>query len=369
MLTGCGGSDSESSDAQAPSSDTAKAAPQPAWTPPATKPQKIGMLSTSTPQGGTLVITPAKFDFGDVGPGTMHPATFQLTNNGRSPLRIDSATPSCTCTTITDLAGTELAPGSTVQLEAALESPKQPGEKSAKVFVRLSGVEQPLIVEIVGNVTLPIRAEPAFADALKGKTSGTIMLSSIDGKPFKVLSSNGGQPTFIGYNAAKDPPQSRYAVAWSIMGMACEAMPRWWVFETDRADSPLVPCRVRNDCTGSKRDMGRYQRHWIFSDQLLDAGTVRAGVPFTVKVDLEYYNPRQAGAVTQPAWSNRLSASVATSAASVSLSRATPIDGKNVQIELQVVPSKGFSGLLYLPVQVSSATGSGPVDVIAKVVP
>lgn len=326
------------------------------------------MLSASTPQGGQLVITPAKYEFGDVGPASVHPATFELSNSGQSPITIESASPSCTCTTITDLAGTTIAPGQTVQLTAALESPKQPGEKSAKVFVRMVGVSQPLTVEISGNVTLPIRAEPAFADALKGKTNGTIRLSAIDGKPFSVLSSNGSRPAFVGYDPATDPPRAQYVVGWSIAGMSCESIPRWWVFETDRTGAPLVPCRVRNECTGSKRDMGRYQRHWIFGDQLLDGGIVRAGAPFTVSVDLEYYNPREAGALTQPAWSRNLSASVADSNATVAVSNVTPIDDRNVKIQLQITPKAGYSGLLYLPVQVASATGSGPVDVIARVV-
>ena len=339
------------------------------WAPPVTEPVSSGVIRLATTQGGVLEVSPKAVDFGEVAPASLHPATFTLANKGSVPITIVSAQPSCACTTISDLDGKVIAPGGTIDLDAALVAPRQPIEKTSKVFIRIEGIQQPVIVELKGDTTLPIKAIPPYAEALKGTTTGTISLRSMDGQPFTVLSSNGEKPVFVGFNSTKDPIRSDYQVAWSIAGLNCESIPRWWVFETDRADCPLVPCRVRNECTGSKRDESRFLRYWIFADYLLDGGVVRAGEPFEVEVDLTHMNPRGGGKVVAPQWSKVLSAEATTSEAVASLAGVTVVDAENARVRLKVVPRKDLRGLLYVPVKVTTATGSGVVDVIAKVIP
>jgi hypothetical protein len=371
LLVGCGNSEQTAEQkATTPSVSTEAPSQVVPWSPPTQEPRKLGSLAMRTPGGGNLSVVPAVYDFGDVGAGMTYPAKFQLVNSGTGPVTLVSASPSCTCTTITDVAGKSIPPGGSMELEAALAAPKQPGSKAAKVFLRTEGVAQPMILEIKGNVTLAIRATPPFAKALDDVTEGTIRLSAIDGKPFTVLSSNGETPRFVNHDPANDPPQAEYEVKWSIFNMPCELIPRWWVIETDRADCPLIPCRVQNQCTGSKRDMNRILRHWIFDDYLLDAGAVRRGVPFTLVTDLEYYNPRGGGTLQKKDWAQGLSVESAIPGVKVEVVGSEALSDMSLRVELSVVLDETVPpGLLYAPVTLYTATGNGVVDVIAKVNP
>jgi hypothetical protein len=348
------------------STPAATAAP---WAPPATAPKGSGIVRIAVPPAGVLEVAPESVDFGLVAPASIHPATFVLANKGSVPITVASVTTSCACTTTSSIDGITIPPGGTLDLDAALVAPRQPETKTSKVFLRIQGVAQPILLKLTGDVTLPIKATPPFAAALKGTTSGIINLASMDGVPFRVLSSNGRNPVFLNFDPTTDAPRSTYSVAWSIASMSCETIPRWWVFETDRADCPLVPCRVRNECTGSRRDQDRFTRFWSFSDYLLDGGAVTAGVPFTLTVDLNHTNPRGGGAVVAPTWKNVLGAASQSSSATAILVSSTPVDGETVSITLQVVVEKGYSGLLYVPVSVKTETGVGVVDVVAKVKP
>lgn len=349
-----------------PGSGPSAAAP---WTPPITVPKGSGVVRVVVPPSGVLEVSPESVDFGLVGPASTHPTTFVLTNRGSSPITVASVTTSCACTTTGSIDGLTIPPGGALDLDAALVAPRQPETKTSKVFLRIQGVDQPIQLKLTGDVTLPIKATPPFANALKGTTSGFIRLASMDGVSFTVLSSNGRNPVFQAFNPTTDAPRNSYSVAWSIAGMVCETIPRWWVFETDRADCPLVPCRVRNECTGSRRDQERFTRFWSFSDYLLDGGAVTAGEPFTLHVDLNHTNPRGRGEIVAPTWKNVLGAASQSLVATATLLSVTPVDEETVSIAIEVVVKKGYSGLLYIPVSVSTETGAGIVDVVAKVTP
>ena len=361
MLVGCG---SGAGSTEKPADSGASVV----WAPPAEVALRSGRIEVNTDQGGTLLISPAAVDFGQVAPTSEHPATFVLQNAGSVPIRIVSAKASCACTTISDLAGEVIAPGASLDLDAAFIAPRQPEEKTSKVFVVIEGVQKTTSVELKGDVTLPIKAVPPYADALKGKQNGTILLRSLDGRPFKVLSSNGERPVYLGFDPAKDELKNQYQLAWSIAGMQCDAIPRWWVFETDRADCPLIPCRVRNECTGSKRDETRFSRYWAFEDYLLDGGEVQAGKPFQLEVDLTHMNPRGRGEIVAPQWSNVRLVRATNDQATATLASATLVDENTVLVRMTIVPAPDHRGLLYVPVVVITETGSGLVDVIAKVV-
>lgn len=141
-----------------------------------------------------LMVEPPVVNFGVVAPGTKHPARFVLRNIGSTPLTIERAQPGCKCTDISDIAGKVIAPGGTLELTASLLVPKSPGDKDAKVMITVAGYPGLVLANMVADVTQPVRAAPAFVDALKDKQEGVVHLSSIDGKPFKVTSAGGRAP-------------------------------------------------------------------------------------------------------------------------------------------------------------------------------
>ena len=338
------------------------------WVPPATTPITSGSVSVNI-NGGILQMTPEMFDFGQIGAGSTHDGIFTLKNIGQAPLTLASAVPSCACTTTNSIDGTVLKTGETLELKAALVAPLEPQEKTSKVFIRIEGSNDIVVAKLKGEVTFPINPSPAYASALKGVTDGVITLRSMDGKPFKILSSNGIAPEYVGFDPSAQAPQSRYVARWSIAGMECSTIPRWWVFETDRADCPLIPCRVRNECTGSKRDLDRRVRHWIFSEYLYVAGRVSPGSSFSVEVDLEHANPSARGRVDLPQWSEVRAVTSMSSEATVKLISSEMNGDQAVRVTLQVTPVSNASGLLYIPVLITTTTGSGVFDVIVSVRP
>jgi hypothetical protein len=311
-------------------------------------------------------VTPASIDFGAVEPGSVNEATFTIANRGDRSVRVVRATPSCVCTTLTDLTGVAIAPGESVELRASLDAPTVAGEKDAKVFLVLEGMDSPAILKLLGMVTLPVQPTPAYADALRGVTSGVIGLASVDGRPFRVLASNGEAPESVG--AAKGASSASHAVRWSIEGLEPDRIPKWWIYSTDRVDCPLVACRVRNENTGSKRDPGRFDRRWVPKDDFVPLGRVSVGEPIDVPIRLTHYNPRGQGAIDKPAWSRVLGARCVDPHLDVSLVSAAADGQDAVDLVVRLVPTGPPTSLLYVPIEIETATGTGAVEIAAMVV-
>ncbi|MBQ72804.1 MAG: hypothetical protein CMJ67_07845 [Planctomycetaceae bacterium] len=375
---GCGGGDSSSSD---PANDGA--APAAAGAAPGSAPTSTARSSTSPTQtpiqmtgaiqaqtaAGRLDIVPEVIDFGAVDPGSVNRGVFKITNRAQRPVRVLRVTPSCVCTTLSDLEGTVIGAGETVSLEASLDAPKQAGEKEAKVFVQLEGMQNPAIVKLKGMVTLPVQPVPAFASALDGVESGAIELSSIDGKPFQVVASNGGTPSFVGFDPARDDPRSTYSLRWSVTGMSPQAIPKWWVFTTDRADCPLVACRVRHPETGSRRDPTRFERRWIMLDDFAELGAVSIGSSVDVPIQLDHYNPRGRGAIDRPNWSQALEVRSLDPRIEATLLSSAITSPEQVDAVIRIQFKGPAEALLYAPIRVSTSTGAGVLEVAARVDP
>ena len=334
----------------------------------ATPPTMQGVVETVT-AAGPLRIMPQEIDFGAVGPGSVNYGAFTLTNRGTRPVRVLRATPSCVCTTLTDLAGRMIGVGESISLEASLDAPKQAGEKEAKVFVQLEGMAQPAIVKLKGMITLPIQPTPAFASALKGVDSGTIRLASTDGLPFRVTASNGDTPTYVDFDPARDEARSAYDLVWSVKGMPSGTIPRWWVFTTDRGQWPLVACRVRHAETGSRWDPTRMDRRWIIADDLADLGAASIGEQRDIAIELNHYNPRGGCAVDNPNWSSDISVRSSDPRVEATLASSSKVSAEQVALVIRVRLNGPAEDLLYAPVMITTATGTGVVEVVARVEP
>ncbi len=366
--TGCGDSQGNPAPADAAGKADDKGGSSVPITASATPPKMQGVVETVT-AAGPFRIMPQEIDFGAVEAGSINYGAFTLTNRGTRPVRVLRATPSCVCTTLTDLAGRVIGVGESVSLEASLDAPKQAGEKEAKVFVQLEGMSQPAIVKLAGMVTLPIQPTPAFASALKGVDSGVIRLASTDGRPFRVIASNGSAPAHVDFDPARDDARATYDIRWSVQGMPPKTIPRWWVFTTDRADCPLVACRVRHAETGSRWDPTRMDRRWIMGDDLADLGSVSIGEERDISIELDHYNPRGGGAVDKPNWSSGISVRSADPRVEATLASSSKVSEEQVAAVIRVRLKGPAEDLLYAPVMVTTATGTGVLEVVARVEP
>lgn len=318
--------------------------------------------------GPPLAVEPPSVDFGRVAPGTKHPARFTLRNAGPEPLTIASAKPSCKCTDVTDIAGKVIPPGGTLELAAALQVPKSPGEKDAKVMITVEGRPGLVLARMVAEVTQPVRAAPTYVDALKGASAGSIRLESVDGAPFRVLSAGGRPPVLAGFDPAADAPRSAYDLRWEVAGLG-SPLPQWLVITTDRPDCPQVPLRIRHETTGSRFDPGMHARFWFAPESIVLAGTAKAGQPVRLTTTIEHLNPQAQGRVTAPAWGDVTGVSVPGGEGSASLASAAKRGADFVDIAFDFVPAAGRTGPIYVPVRITTPTGSGDVFVAVTVAP
>ncbi|MBL9149221.1 MAG: DUF1573 domain-containing protein [Phycisphaerae bacterium] len=314
-----------------------------------------------------LQITPSPARLGNVAPNSTTSATFIIKNMGQAPLTVKSAKPSCKCTGITDIVGKTINPGESIELKAALKAPPVPGPKDAKVFIEVNEMPGAAIAMLEGEVVMPLLATPAFVDALKGVTAGTVQVKAADGKPFRILSVAGGPPPFDGFDPAKDEPRAEYTLKWNLAGVA--QPPIWWVIETDRPDCPMIPLRVRHDQTGSRHDMERMSRFWIVKDQIALGGLMTVGVPTEVTVELEHYNPRESGKIVAPAWRDVKSVQSGSPLLNAEILEVKPLGDDHLEVKLRLIAKEGAAGLLSAPMTITTATGAGPVPFFARVVP
>ena len=339
--------------------------PPPGTAPPPTEPGR-GRFPAPV-ASAPIRMEPETIELGIVEPGSTHRRTFRIVNDGPVPLLVRAASPSCRCTTVDDIVGKQVPAGGSLELEAEFAAPTTPGYKDAKVNVVLEGAPRPLVAKIGGDVTLPIRVTPAFVDALNGRMAGTVTLSSIDGRPFTIVSAGGRPPVFAG--PAPDGPQAVQRLSWNVAGIPCERMPLWWNVVTDHPDCPVVPLRIRHECTGSKADMGRYARYWIPKDQLVNLERVSAGTPATTELQLDHYNPRGRGRIVRPDFRNVVRVDVESPELEVELLGTRPVAEDAVVLSLAVTPRPGTSGAIETVLRITTETGTGEVPLVVVVEP
>lgn len=310
-----------------------------------------------------VLVQPESISFGAVPPGSSHTGSFTLLNTTQSPMTIRAAVPSCKCTALTDIVGKSIPAGGSLKFDATMEVPLTPGVKDATVQIVVEGLPKPLTAKLSAESVMPIRVDPAYVDALKGKSMGTVAVRSADGKPFRILGVDGSAPQFVGFDPAGDAPRAEYTLRWSAPSAPCEAMPLWWVIETDRADCPLVPLRIRHECTGSKADPGRFAREWFFPEPIGVVGRVSAGASAETVVPIEHYNPQARGAVQRPQWKDVVRVETRDPRAKAMLVRTQPGARDQVDVRLSVTPAAGLRGFFAIPVDIVTATGTGTITV------
>lgn len=317
-----------------------------------------------------IAVEPPLKDFGLVPPKTSLPTTFTLRNLGSTPVTIAAAMPSCKCTTVDSVVGQSIPAGGSLELPVTMEAPSTPGEKTAKVMLVFQGYGKPVVADLRCEVMLEIEVAEEYIDALKGVTSGKVTVRSRDGKPFRLLTSNGEAPDFIGFDPSTDEPRNSYDVRWSVAGWPCENMRLWWIFETDRPGGEIVPARIRHECTGSRADMGRFERKWIFKEQLVPAGAMAAGSTKNLVIEIENSEPKSGP--NKPAQMNQGFRQVTgvrstDPRAEAKLIRVTPKGTDETEIEIAFTIVQGAKGSLYIPVMVSTASGEFAVPVAVSV--
>ena len=247
LVSGCG---------ETPSS------PSPSSIPPAadvgTKPSDSPRKETSTTNPGAgqapLAVDPPVVQFGVVDPGTTLETVVTLANLSDAPLRILNAQPSCTCTTL-DLDNTVIPARGSIQVPIEMETNRAVGIKKAIVQLRIEGFGKFTTIDLRAETAWAVRTQPLYLGVRERagqpeRRRGTVSLQSLDQRPFKVLSTNGSAPEFVGFDPASDAPRSRYTIKYDLSMYGCDDLPPYYIIRTDHPKAQLFDMRVRHDpCT------------------------------------------------------------------------------------------------------------------------
>ena len=325
-------------------------------------------ISTGIIVSGALRVEPGGFDFGIIEPNSIQEVKAVLYNTGTEPITFAKVSPSCACTTAQDLTKEILPAGGSITFDSKFKAPTEPGLKTAyiQIIFNHGATQGHFKINLQGMVTMPVRAEPPYVNALKGVQVGEAVIESIDGKPFNIITSGGKKPVFAdGFNPKKDSPRNSYTIKWNVPlrdVSNCAGMRRWWVIETDHPDCPILPMRVRNECTGTRLDMPnvRKRRGWYFKEYIAQMGAIEAGKPVEVDVIIPF---DKSGVKFQSVQSQSQNAHAQL------ISSTTSDDGKSITCRVRFTPRKDYKGVIYAMVMFKSNTGSKDIPFIAKVVP
>lgn len=293
-------------------------------------------------------LEPPVLDFGFVAPSSASTGVVKLVNPTDSPLKILAVQPSCKCTTISDLEGQTIPAGGSLELEATLDAAAAPGPKKAQIRVLVDGYTQVAIVELKAEVALAVRITPPYINAVEGKNqSGRLVVQSTDGQPFRICSTHGMPPRYIGFDPATDEPRSQYLVEYDVADLG-ERIPRYWVVETDRADAPLVDVLLRHE-----RSFPNFNIR--MKDYRISAGVVPVGGSAEFKIRLENR-------------ADPVSAAISRSPAGKVEFVGESVGEEETEVTLRLTPSEGKEGFLYLPFTIFTKAGQPQdLDVFATV--
>jgi hypothetical protein len=323
-----------------------------------------GRNNFAVPPGDrTIEFEPAEMNFGVLAPGDAARGTSRIWNVGLEPVRIVKSITSCGCTAADDLGGRVIPPGGYTEFSTTMSMKSGLGEKKEKITVYFEGSPQPIAIQYyTAEVSLPVRVTPSAIarELVNGQwtqtTSGQVRLTAVDGKPFRVLRSQGGPPAFVGFDPARDAPRSEYVVRWDLAPFGT-AIPWFWVFETDRDDCPVIDARIQHMSTKPLTVPGR---PWQPKDQRLLVGRVRRGEAFEIVTRIEYggRNLPQTETATISSWNPALRAELLDA----------PAEGRELAYRIRLTPTADLKpGLLYAQLNIKASGFEVPLFVIGTV--
>jgi hypothetical protein len=257
LLVGCGETASDQGNTDA--SEGATATQVPARSEAAVAASTASATEESLNALPPIRVFPRVLDWGKIDPEVEVEGSVQLQNISEKPLKIIAVQSSCKCTTTKELDGKLIPPGGQVTLDATLEPQTTVGTRRTQIKVLIEGYAQVLEITAQAEVTRPVRVRPQYINTISNSDepnatsgvpnqTGTLMVSSMDRKPFTILSVQGRPPTFGPRKGISNEPQSQYVLTYDIEDYRQPdgLYQRYVVIETDRDDAPLIEVLLRH---------------------------------------------------------------------------------------------------------------------------
>ena len=204
-------------------------------------------------------VFPRVLDWGTIDPEVEVEGSVELQNISDKPLKIIAVQSSCKCTTTKELDGKIIPPGGQVTLDATLEPQTSVGTRRTQIKVLVEGYAQVLEITAQAEITRPVRVRPQYINTIANPNdttstetppnqTGTLMVSSMDRKPFKILSVQGRPPTYGPRKGLTSQAESQHVLTYDIEDYRRPdgLYQRYVVIETDRDDVPLIEVLLRH---------------------------------------------------------------------------------------------------------------------------
>lgn len=281
-----------------------------------------------------IQLEPAVADFGFVNPSATPQMTVKLRNTSDQPITILAIQPSCKCTTINDLVGEEIPPGGFLELEASMKAQSGPGPKKADIKILADGFSRVVTLQLLMEVTLPIRVVPGYINAVSGQPqTGRLVVESLDKKPFSVAGVHGRPPKFVGFDPTTEAPKNQYLLEYDVATFRQGEIPLFMVIETDHPDCPLVDVRLRHEATFPKPVLK-------MQEYRLTVGRLEEGQSGEVTLEIGEL----------PAEEPVIAVASAFPGVKVELVGEPEKEGIITTYTAKVTPPAGFHGLFYVPI-------------------
>ena len=203
-------------------------------------------------------VIPRELDWGSTLPEKEVEGSVQLQNISDSPLKIVAVQSTCKCTTTKDLDGQVIPPGGQVTLDATLDPQSSVGTRTTLIKVLVEGYSKVLEINARAEISRPVRVRPQYINTILNPSdtnpdigvtqqTGTLMVSSMDRQPFKILSVQGRPPVYGPRKNIFDQA-AQHIIAYDIedFRQLDGRYQRYVVIETNRADAPLIEVLLRH---------------------------------------------------------------------------------------------------------------------------
>lgn len=328
--------------------------------------QSGSSLTATSPEGGGGLLTPGVdmspiapirvvpdiLDWGLIAPYQEATASVRLENVSDQPMKILTVQPSCKCTTVDSLEGQVIPPKGFVELEAVLDPQTNTGTRKTVIRVLIDGYSNVLSINAQAEISRPIRATPTFINAVDAgeggavrNMTGTVQIASLDGSPFRIRSVHGMAPDHAGEFDPENPKNS-YTLNYDLENFLQPdgRYPRYLIFETDRADSPLVEVMVRH-----RMSSPQLNRNFKLTDYKMNLGRVAPGG--SVEAALGVHEATTTGDLIQI--TNELGYLIEL------LDQSVDEESDDLQVQIRVtVPEDAEPGFHYFPLQLYASNQS-----------
>lgn len=196
------------------------------------------------PDGFPLMTEQDAVEFGFVAPLEVKRYELVFSNPGTEPVTIRSVQPSCPCM-VASVPNKVVPAGESGKVIITIEGPDEPGPLDTKfVYVHAEGFGEPAQLFVEGEVTRGVRLTRGGLYEFQGR-SGTLVIESVEGEPFRLLGVGGEPEGSLVIGAAYGEEKPRHEVSVEVKGRQAEDVARWIVVETDMPGAEVVAMKVR----------------------------------------------------------------------------------------------------------------------------